>query len=51
MGTSGVFAHGVVFVAADGASFFCKKGFDEKKMRAVITRAGGESVDIGNLQP
>ena len=47
----GVFAHGFAFLVADGSAQFCLKGFDEKKMRAAITRAGGEKVDLGNLQP
>jgi len=47
----GVFNDGFNFLTADGGTHFCPKGFDEKKMRAAITRAGGEKVDIDDLQP
>ena len=47
----GVFSDGFNFLTADGGTHFCPKGFDEKKMRAAITRAGGEKVDIDDLQP
>ncbi|HEV3449081.1 MAG TPA: DUF1559 domain-containing protein [Gemmataceae bacterium] len=47
----GVFTDGFNFLSADGATHFCQKGFDEHRMRAAITRAGGERVDLDNLQP
>jgi hypothetical protein len=47
----GVFADGFNFLSADGTTHFCQKGFDEHRMRAAITRAGGERVDLDNLQP
>jgi hypothetical protein len=47
----GVFADGFNFLSADGAPHFCRKEFDEQRMRAAITRAGAERVDLDNLQP
>jgi hypothetical protein len=47
----GVFTDGFTFFTVDGTLHFCRNGFDERKMRAAITRAGGERIDIDNLQP
>jgi len=47
----GVFAHGLNLLLADGSVSFTKKGFDETTMRAMITRAGGEQIDISKLDP
>jgi hypothetical protein len=46
----GIFKDGFYFVAVDGAVHYAKKGFDEKKLRAVIMRASGELKDF-DLEP
>jgi hypothetical protein len=38
-------------VDANGSVHTAKKGFDVMKLRAAITRAGGEAVDLNNLNP
>src|SRR5262249_24805669 len=45
----GAFEAGFHFCLADGSVHFRKKKFDEKIMRALITRAGGEVVDLDGL--
>ena len=45
----GTFRKGFYFVTADGAVHFGRTDFDEKLMRAAITRNGEEIVDIGDL--
>jgi len=47
----GIFENGFHFLAADGFVHYAKKSFDPKKMCAAITRAGGEVLDITNLEP
>jgi RNA polymerase sigma factor (sigma-70 family) len=47
----GVFKEGFHLATADGFVRFVKKDFDEKLMRAVITRAGGEkNIDPNDLK-
>jgi hypothetical protein len=46
----GLFSDGFNAAFADGTVRFIKKDVDEKLMRAVITRAGGEAVDLKKLK-
>jgi hypothetical protein len=46
----GLFKDGFHVAFADGTVHFIKKGTDEKLIRALITRAGGEAVDLKKLK-
>jgi hypothetical protein len=46
----GVFKDGLHVAFADGTVRFIKKETDEKLLRALITRAGGEKVDLKQLK-